>query len=340
MSLYRNEAEADTSLTAEVAPAHPSAALMDARATEAPPPPRRDPLMQTDFRDPLLQTGFETPMTFSEVFRGEVERQPAGPPAAPPRRPLLEPTLEEFHAALARREFQMFYQPQFDAKEGFLAGAEALIRWNHPVHGRLLPGDFLGAAESNGFVVDFGIWTFSRVADLCQRLRARPGGFNGRLAVNMSPVHLNQDAAMTALIDACVKLNLPLQHMEIELTETGFLENLSKAQRLLIRLRELGASIALDDFGRGTSSIELAARLPITTLKLDMSFVQRLESAELDRVIVRRMLEFCRERGVRSIAEGVETASQASLLTEWGCDCLQGNYFSGAIDEASLLRML
>ncbi len=297
-------------------------------------------MVRSNRRDPLTETGIENPMTFSEVFRGEVERQPGGLLAIPEKMPLLEPTLEEFQGALARREFQLLYQPQFDAKEGHLVGAEALIRWNHPEHGRLSPGDFLGAAERNGFIVDFGIWTFSRVADLCSRLMARTCGFNGRLSVNMSPIHLNQDSAITGLIDACVKLNIPLQHMEIEITETGFLDNITRAQELLIRLRELGASIALDDFGRGTSSIELAARLPITTLKLDMSFVQRLESSELDRVIVLRMLEFCRERGLHSIAEGVESESQAKLLTSWGCNTLQGNYFSGAIDELSLLKML
>jgi EAL domain-containing protein (putative c-di-GMP-specific phosphodiesterase class I) len=310
--------------------------------TVAKPAASIDDLETRPSRAPLeIAPGMRTdPLTFSEVFRGEVEKQPARTAATANFRPLLEPTLEEFQQALARREFQLLYQPQFDAREGHLVGAEALIRWNHPVHGRLLPRDFLGAAERNGFVVDFGIWTFSRVADLCSRLMERPNGFNGRISVNMSPVHLNQDAAMSGLIDACVKLNIPLQYMEIELTETGFLDNISRAQRLLVRLRELGASIALDDFGRGTSSIELAARLPITTLKLDMSFVQRLETAELDRVIVRRMLEFCVERGLRSIAEGVETESQASLLTAWGCDCLQGNFFSGAVDEKSLLKML
>lgn len=249
-------------------------------------------------------------------------------------------TFDELRDALAARQFRIVYQPKVWAHNRKLAGAEALVRWDHPLLGVLGPDLFIASAESTGMIHELGAWVLREVAKFAGVLERGNHGFPGKLAVNVSPVQFSNAHYITALVEATEALGLPVHLLEFEVTETSVFENLEKTLKLMNMLHSHGIHIAIDDFGRGYSSIQHLASLPISVVKLDRGFVAQIETSEANRKIVKGMLRLCRELGIETVAEGVEREQQATMLTDWGCDMLQGWLFGRPLAREDFVRSM
>lgn len=238
----------------------------------------------------------------------------------------LEQCLRE---ALRNREFQMCYQPQF-RMDGRLAGVEALLRWNHPMLGPVPPGKFIPLAEESHLILPIGEWA---LRESCRQMALwnQQGLTSGPeplvLAVNVSALQLTQNNWDQCVIRALADSGLRPGQLELEITESLIMRQGPEDILPLRRLRETGTRIAIDDFGTGYSSLGYLQRLPITTLKLDQSFIASLQTSPgepASEPIVRAVIQLAHSLGLTVVAEGVETEGQRDMLDLLGCDCLQG----------------
>jgi diguanylate cyclase (GGDEF)-like protein len=224
--------------------------------------------------------------------------------------------------ALERSQFELYYQPKVAMKTRQLAGVEALIRWNEPDTGLVLPSDFLPLLESTQLIVEVGEWVLEQAVRDCQHWqqhRLPPV----RIAVNVSPVQLRHPDFVPRFFDICAPLAQIGCGLDIEITE-GVLQSDSEEVGKLRSLRQAGVRIAIDDFGTGHSSLSRLAELPIDTLKIDRTFTSRLARNGSGRSVVRTILALARSFELTVVAEGVETQEELRLLTELGCDQVQG----------------
>ncbi len=281
------------------------------------------------------------PLTVTEVFNSLlVEESGAATPRSAPVGEMLTFERSDLVTAMERNQFEMYYQPKIRATDRKFYGAEALLRWNHPQHGLLTPDQFLPTAEATDFIQELGAWVVRQVSKFNAQLRERHKDFEGRMSLNVSPSQFNEPTYLAAVLRATERVSFPNHLLEIELTETGVLRDLTQAAELMKMIREYGISIAIDDFGTGFSSLQILARLPISTVKLDISFIRQIEHSDVDRKIVKSLLGLCKELALSSVAEGVETVGQADILTEWGCDYLQGFLFERALPEERFLSLV
>ncbi len=224
-------------------------------------------------------------------------------------------------AALGRDEMQLVYQPQVDAAHGALVGFEALLRWNSPSLGEVSPATFIPVAEQSTAIE--GIWDFilARVADDRSALAARP---ELHVAMNLSAAQLPRPG-LGAEFERWLEISaIDSSQVHLEITESSLLQHGPALFDNLRQLRELGVSIWLDDFGTGFSSLRHLRDLPISGLKIDQSFVAGLEDNLDDFRIVSAIVAMSNSLGLLVVAEGVETSGQAQMLTQLGCDVLQG----------------
>jgi diguanylate cyclase (GGDEF)-like protein len=244
----------------------------------------------------------------------------------------------DLRTALELGQFQLAYQPQLDTRSGRIESVEALIRWTHPERGPISPMDFIPLAESNGLIVPIGEHVL-RMACAAAALWQRDG-HAVRVAVNLSPVQLRHPNLVLTVTDALARSGLAPELLELEMTETAFLEDSASALATLRALRATGLRLALDDFGTGFSSMSYLQRMPLNTIKIDRSFVKGLPMDNDSVSIVRAIISMAKSLGLEITAEGVETAEQAQMLTDMQCECLQGWYIgrpAPAADIASLL---
>jgi diguanylate cyclase (GGDEF)-like protein len=228
--------------------------------------------------------------------------------------------------AIENKEFIVYYQPVLDLVSGAVVGSEALIRWQHPEFGLLLPGRFIGLAEDTGLILDIGEFV---MRDACARTRAwQDRGFGRlRIAVNISARHFQQKNFSERLVEILTETRLDPTCLELELTETSIMENTDAAVRVLGQIRKLGVKVAIDDFGTGYSSLSYLKRLPIDTLKLDRSFVKGATTDPDDAALVMAIVTLAHNLRLRVIAEGVETKDQVAFLRLLRCDEAQGYLF-------------
>ncbi|MBX9150606.1 putative bifunctional diguanylate cyclase/phosphodiesterase [Rhodococcus qingshengii] len=227
--------------------------------------------------------------------------------------------LQELGLAIESRQFELYYQPQVRADTGRVEGFEALLRWNHPVRGVLAPHIFIDVAEETGLIVPLGLQVLHMA---CAEAATWPD--DTYVTVNVSPVQLMSSGFGSAVNDALEASGLSGKRLQLEITETGAVEELAVAE--LDRLRATGIAIALDDFGTGYSSFESLKKLPLDILKIDRSFITELN--EGDSAVVTSVVEVAKALGMQSLAEGVETADQLRLLLTAGCELVQGYYVS------------
>ncbi|HQS99599.1 MAG: response regulator receiver protein [Hydrogenophilales bacterium 16-64-46] len=232
-------------------------------------------------------------------------------------------TLEsELRQAIVGGELVLHYQPQVNLADGRLAGLEALVRWNHPRLGLLMPDRFISLAEDSGLIWPLGLFVLdaavAQIAEWSQRGYAVP-----RVAVNISPAQL-RETLPDAVIDTLERHAVPASRLELELTETALTSDGPAVLELMHRLRDRGIAIAIDDFGVGYSSLALLRRLPITALKIDRSFVSDVASNKQDVAIVEAVITMAKSMGLRTVAEGVEQQAQHVALRVLGCDDSQG----------------
>jgi diguanylate cyclase (GGDEF)-like protein len=233
--------------------------------------------------------------------------------------------------AVQRGEFVLAFQPQMSLVTGELAGAEALLRWNHPRDGLRLPATFIPIAERTGLIAEIGEWVAADVASTLADWHRN--GFQGRLAFNISPRQADRPDFFTKLRQLFAESNVPLSMIELEFTESAAMEVSAPVLEEIAALREDGAQIAIDDFGTGYSNIARLQSLPLDRVKLDPSLIADIESSEKARVIVQAVIQLIKGVGCEIVAEAVETVAQADILRAMGCDTVQGFIFSPPMFE-------
>ena len=249
----------------------------------------------------------------------------------------------ELRTGLSQNQFCLFYQPIIDAKSLELKGFEALVRWQHPVHGMISPSSFIPVAEETGLIIILGEMIFDIA---CQQLAHwRQSGFdtsNFKLSINLSGKQL-MDPNLLGIIDRTMFRNhTEPNSIKLEITESVLLEQDYQAINVLNNLRKSGFEISLDDFGTGYSSLSYLQRLPIDTLKIDRSFVQKIQHDVRNKnlAIVQSIITLSHAIGLDIIAEGVETQEQLDKLAALGCESVQGFFFSPPVDSVRASEFL
>jgi EAL domain-containing protein (putative c-di-GMP-specific phosphodiesterase class I) len=227
--------------------------------------------------------------------------------------------------AIERQEFVLYYQPQVDISSGSVVGAEALIRWNHPELGIVMPGKFISIAEERGLIVPIGNWVIDEAAR--QAAIWQNHGTPIRIAVNVSAVQFRQKDFVEQLTNKIQKHGIAPAQLEIELTERIIMRDAKTTIEILERLHKMGFQLSIDDFGTGYSSLSYLLHFPIDKIKIDQSFVKDENAGH----IVTAVIGLARGFKLKVIAEGVETKKQLELLREQGCDEAQGFLFSPAL---------
>ncbi|MCS6259353.1 EAL domain-containing protein [Shewanella baltica] len=235
--------------------------------------------------------------------------------------------------------FEVYYQPKVDLKRGKIAGMEALVRLNHPVHGLIPPNDFIPLAEENGLIVEIGEIVLRKACFAAQKWREQ-GIFNGRVAVNLS----SRQFALPDIqqrIESILRLTkLPACHLELEITEGTVIKQPETAIIVMQQLAKMGVSLALDDFGTGYSSLSYLKRFPIHTLKIDKAFVDDIDKSDRDLKMVDSIITIAHNMGLSVVGEGVEQAAQLNILRALNCEEIQGYIFSKAIKETEFTLLL
>ncbi|YCN56691.1 putative bifunctional diguanylate cyclase/phosphodiesterase [Rhodococcus erythropolis] len=231
--------------------------------------------------------------------------------------------LLDLRRALIDEEFELVYQPQVSAATGVVVGFEALLRWNHPTSGLVSPGDFISVAEETGLIVPIGAGVL-RAA--CTAATTWPEDI--RVAVNVSQVQLRSSRYVESVRQTLNEVNLHPSRLEIEVTESLVIDDADRD--VLVQLSALGIAIAMDDFGTGFSSVASLARLPLDRLKIDRAFVAPLDADPSNSrfAVLRAVIAIAKSLGLDTVAEGVETERQRAIVTECGCDVIQG-YLEG-----------
>lgn len=228
-------------------------------------------------------------------------------------------------------EFELHLQPILSAGDHRLVGAEALMRWRHPSRGLLEPGQFIEVAEEAGLLPGIQADCLPPLLRKVAGWRLRPGVGRFRLALNLAAAQLSDRAFAGQLTQACATAGMPVEALCLEITENTLLDAVDDVERTLVALSDLGPTLALDDFGTGHASLRHLISLPLAAVKLDRSFIGRLGQGGRVAEIVRGMIGMAHALGLTTIAEGVETGHQLSLLEEMQCDALQGFAFDRAL---------
>ena len=228
----------------------------------------------------------------------------------------------ELRKALRNNEFELHYQPKFNTKNEICSEVEALIRWHHPDLGTVPPNDFIPLAEETGLITSIGEWVI-RMA--CQQAKIwLDEGSPMQIAVNVSAKQLSDINFCSDIKKVLEKTNLPPYLLEIELTESLLINNVSSNIKVLNELGEMGISIAIDDFGTGFSSLSYLTSFPVNKLKIDRAFVQKISSDKADRRLIKAIVSLAHSLSLSVVAEGIETVKQLNYLKFIGCDTVQG----------------
>jgi diguanylate cyclase (GGDEF)-like protein len=243
------------------------------------------------------------------------------------------------HDGLRKGEFELYYQPKINLQNMQVVGLEALIRWNHPQRGLVSPAEFIPLAEESSLIFDIGNWVLGEALNQLQMWGDRvPPGV--RVAINISPRQLAQETIAEQIVEMAGHFEVPLNRLDVEVTETSLLHDEAAASKQLQALRSRGVSISLDDFGTGYSSLTFLRRLPIDVVKIDRSFVAQLATEGDDQAIVKSLMEMCRRLKLRIVAEGIETADQLSFLVANDCHEAQGYLFSKPMPADKVVAFL
>jgi len=259
------------------------------------------------------------------VFSSEVAR----------REMVMQQIERDLYSALALGQIRLNFQPLID-RAGGLTGFEALLRWNHPVHGEIPPSDFIPMAERSGHILELGRWALGEACRNCVSWNG--DGMDLSIAVNVSAVQFEQEDFPETVRQVLEQTGLDPTSLTLEITETVLIRNIERARRHLSAMRRRGVHIALDDFGTGYSSLSYLTALPTDIIKLDRSFLNR-EFGNADAVI-ESVVEMAHRIGLRVVAEGVETEKQSERMKGLQCDEMQGFYFSPPVSFEAACAMI
>jgi EAL domain-containing protein (putative c-di-GMP-specific phosphodiesterase class I) len=244
----------------------------------------------------------------------------------------------QLHRALDRGEIQLYYQPQHDLKNDCMIGVEALIRWTSPDLGPVSPSEFIPVAEDSGLIVGIGNWVLREATRQCRRWY--DSGHRLKVAVNVSAWQFSRADFVDTVRDALKDSGIPAELLELELTETVLMQDPGEASAELDRLRKMGVLVSIDDFGTGYSSLAYLQRLPIQSLKMDLSFVRSIPPTGEVPPLIRAITALARGLNIDVLAEGVEQPYQARVLLHAGCNRVQGYLYGRPSPPADLTRVL
>ena len=252
--------------------------------------------------------------------------------------------LKELRRAMEEEELQLHYQPQLSLKDGSVIGAEALLRWwkigESGVGGQFVsPVEFIPVAEQSGLIIPIGEWVIRKACEDC--IKWRMAGHEGvRVAVNVSAVQFQQEGLVEAVSDILKDTGMPADRLELEVTESVFMDDIDRMIGVLRQLNDLGVELAIDDFGTGYSSLSYLRRFPIDRLKIDRSFIMDASHSEDGSSIARTIIALGKSLNLETVAEGVETLDQQDFLIQEGCDLVQGFRYAKPMPMDELLNFM
>ena len=244
---------------------------------------------------------------------------------------------EDLREAQPRGELELYYQPIINATTREIVGFEALMRWNHPTLGMILPADFISLAEETGVIVEIGAWA---MIDACRE--AMRWSMPVKVTVNLSPLQFERGDLYSVIVDALTRSGLPAQRLEVEITEGLLLRDDFATTEVLHKLRRLGVSIALDDFGTAYASLSYLRSFPFDKIKIDRSFMRDLEQPNQKEclAIVNAVAGLARQLQMKTVVEGVENINHVNSALVTGCDEVQGFFFSKPVPASEVELLL
>lgn len=247
-----------------------------------------------------------------------------------------ESTMEQ---AIEDKEFQVYYQPKYDLYSERMIGAEALVRWQHPIKGLIAPSEFVPLFEKNGFIVELDFYVYEQVFETIKRW-LEEGKKVVPISINVSRAHLSMGNFISRLMKLIKKYDIKTELIELELTESVFTDLSSNALELMEELKILKFQLSIDDFGSGYSSLNLLKDIPADILKIDRGFFDEKEDSERSGIIIKKVVELANEIGIKVICEGVETSIQAQYLKKIGCKMAQGYLFARPMPVSAFEKKL
>jgi EAL domain-containing protein (putative c-di-GMP-specific phosphodiesterase class I) len=246
----------------------------------------------------------------------------------------------DLRRAIDRREFELHYQPILNIGTGVIRGFEALLRWRHPESGLIAPADFIPIAEETGLIIPIGKWVLD---EACRQTALWHAMFPDRLLdinVNLSAKQFSQDNLVEQITAALRETGLPPKHLILEITESVVMERPEQTIQMLKRLKALGIQINIDDFGTGYSSLAYLQRFPVDTMKIDRSFISRLDGSAEDAEIVSTIIALAHNLNMKVTAEGIETPAQLAQLANLKCENGQGFFLSKPMPSGAATAVL
>jgi diguanylate cyclase (GGDEF)-like protein/PAS domain S-box-containing protein len=245
----------------------------------------------------------------------------------------------ELRHALEQDEFMLQYQPQVDIQQGRIVGIEALIRWQHPERGMVSPDEFIGIAEETGLILPIGEWVLQQACQQMQALR-NTGLPSIHVSINLSVRQLRESTLVDTISQVLQQTGLDPSMLDLEITESMLISDIDRVKQTLKELSELGVSISVDDFGTGHSSLAYLKQFPISTLKIDRSFITDIPEDKDDVSITIAIINMARGLGIKTVAEGVEMKEQLDFLKIHECNLMQGYYFSKPVAFDEIVTLL
>ena len=241
----------------------------------------------------------------------------------------------DLRTAIAEGHFELHYQPAYTIDDRQIIGFEALLRWQHPEQGIIAPAEFITLAEETGLILQIGEWVLH---EACRQAASWPEHI--RLSVNLSPVQFRHSALTSTIMQALTNAGISPNRLELDITESLFLENIEQTSVVLHNLHSLGIRVALDNFGTGYSSLGQLRSFPFDKIKIDRSFVSHMTSSKSSAAIIRAITALSSALDMETIAEGVETAAQVEMLRDMGCAQIQGHIYSKALGSEDALKLV
>ncbi|MEL6815527.1 MAG: bifunctional diguanylate cyclase/phosphodiesterase, partial [Cyanobacteria bacterium J06598_3] len=242
------------------------------------------------------------------------------------------------NSALAKGQLVLYYQPRVNWRTGKIVSVEALLRWQHPERGLLLPDQFMAIAESTGLIIPIGEWVLETACKQCKTWQQ--SGVSIPIAVNISAQQIDQPGLDTLVHNLLKKTGLSPEYLELEVKEKLLMGNTGHRLSVLTAIRRQGVSLALDDFGTGYSSLSYLIKFPLDVLKIDLSFIQNIVSRAEAAEVASAIVALAKGLGLRLIAEGIETEAQLLAIKNYGCEEVQGHYFSPPLVAHELSKLL
>jgi len=246
---------------------------------------------------------------------------------------------QDLKLALENEDLEVYYQPKFDLEKNRYDGMEALLRWNHPSRGFIPPLEFIKVAEESSLIVELGAWILEKACRFIKDYNHQHQT-SYSIAVNVSTVQLLNERFEDSVLRILKSTGLDPAFLELEITESVFIHSIESAYAKLDFLREKNISIALDDFGTGYSSLTYLKSLPISTLKLDKSFIDDIALNSISFEIVDSVIQIASSIGLNIVVEGIETNEQLEILKRLKCHKIQGYYFSKPVPESEVSQVL